>query len=201
HRKHLHHSSQILAEIDSKETPFVLKLNSCEGFGGSTAPKTEHGARRLARILMDTIKKNESHPVIEDVRNRLSEAHRTNKENICVKSIYVGSFNVAYTVKDSTPSTAESLQELEKNLKDKFEQFVAAKVHPLLCLPAFNISFFDKQGNRTFPDSYETHQAGPPGKTQVYISPAVWTRYGLKVLDKYSNGYSWLHPFQNPGNW
>ncbi|CAF2988663.1 unnamed protein product, partial [Rotaria sp. Silwood2] len=201
HGKDLRDSSGILAEIDSKERPFVLKLNNCKGLGGSMGPKTEHGALRLSRILLDALEKNESHPVIEDVRKRLSEAHRTNKENISVKSIYVGSFNVAYTVKDWTPDAVESLPELEKNLKDKFEQFVAAKIHPLLCRPAFDISFFDKQRNKTFSDSYETHQVGPPGKTQTYISPAGWTRYGLKVLDKYSNGNNWLHPFQDPGNW
>ncbi|CAF3623991.1 unnamed protein product [Rotaria socialis] len=201
HGKDLHDSSGILTEISSQERPFILKLNSSDGLGGSMGPKTEHGAIRFARILTESIQNNKVHPVIQDVLGRLSEAHQTDKENISVTAVYVGSFNFAYTVKNWIPGTLESLPKLEKNLKDQFEQFSDAKIHPLLCRPAFDISSFDKQGNKTFPDSSETYQVGPPGRTQKYTSPAGWTRYGLKVRGKYSNGDNWLHPFQDPGNW
>lgn len=199
--KNLHDSSGILAEIGSTERPFVLNLKSSAGLGGQKAPTTEKGAIRLARILTESVEKNKPNPVVDDVRKRLSEAHRTNKENICITSVYVGSFNVAYIVKDWTPEKNKSLPELKRKLENTFEEFVTAKIHPLLCRPAFDISFFDKQGNKVFPATPETHQVGPPGRTQVYTSPAGWARYGLKVLGKYSNGDSWLHPFKDPGNW
>jgi hypothetical protein len=155
----------------------------------------------LAQLLTNVIQQNESHPIIEDVRNRLSKAHRTDEKNICLKSMFVGTFNVVYVVRNWTQNDMESLPELPKRLQNKFEQFATAKVHPLLCRPAFDISMFDKKGNKTFPNTYETHQVGPPDRTQTYMSPAGWTRYGLKVLDKYTNGDNWLEPFQDPANW
>jgi hypothetical protein len=201
HGKDLHDASSVLAEIGSNDRPFVLKLNSSEGLGNKMAPKTEHGAIRLAQQLTKAIEQNETHPIIEDVRNRLSEAHHTDKENICLESMVVGSFLVVYIVKYCTNSDVKSLSELPKRLEDKFEQFAAAKIHPLLCRPAFDISSFASKGNKTFGNTKETHEIGPPGRTQTYTSPAGWTRYGLKVIGKYTNGDYWLEPFKHKENW
>ncbi|CAF0942339.1 unnamed protein product [Rotaria sordida] len=201
HGKNLQDSSGILAEIASKARPFVLTLNSSKGLGGRKGPNTEHGAIRLVRTIAESVEKNESHPVLEDVINRLSEAHRTDKKNIFVTNVYVGSLNLAYIVRNYTLCGEESLQKLEQNLKDKFEQYNTVRLHPLLCRPAFDISFFDNKGNKTFPDSPITYQVGPLGRAQTYTSPAGWTRYGLKVLGKYSDGNYWLEPFQDPRNW
>ncbi|CAF3702431.1 unnamed protein product [Rotaria sordida] len=88
-----------------------------------------------------------------------------------------------------------------ESIKKKHAQYNTVRLHPLLCRPAFDISFFDNKGNKTFPDSPITYQVGPLGRAQTYTSPAGWTRYGLKVLGKYSDGNYWLEPFQDPRNW
>ena len=201
HGADLHDSSALLAEIESEERPFVLKLKSSEGLGDSAAPKTKHGSIRLSQLLTNAIQSNQNHPIIEDVRDRLSKAHRVNKENICLKSTFVGSFNVVYIIQDWSQNGKASLAELPKRLKDGFEQFTTAKLHPLLCRPAFDISMFAAAGNKTFPSAQQTHEVGPPGRTQTYTSPAGWSRYGLKVVGKYENGDTWLEPFNDPGNW
>ncbi|CAF1563339.1 unnamed protein product, partial [Adineta ricciae] len=46
----------------------------------------------------------------------------------------------------------------------------------------------------------QTFQIGPAGRQQMYITPAGWARFGLRVLDKYDNKY-WLDPFQHQQNW
>ena len=201
HGPDLHDCSALLAEIESAERPFVLKLESSEGLGDSVGPKTEHGSIRLSRLLTNVIQQNQPHPVIEDVRDRLSKAHRVNRENICLKSTFVGSFNLVYTIQDWSQNGIATLAELPKRLKDQFEQFTTAKLHPLLYRPAFDISMFAAAGNKVFSNIQETHEIGPPGRTQTYMTPAGWSRYGLKVKGKYSNGDTWLDPFQDPGNW
>lgn len=62
-------------------------------------------------------------------------------------------------------------------------------------------SFFDRQGQKNFAEGFETHQIGPPGKTKTYKPPIGWTRYGLKVLGRYTYGDNWLTPFKDPRNW
>ena len=130
----------------------------------------------LLKPLGRMIEQNEPHPILEVVQDRLSKVHRTAKENICLTSVFDGSFNVVYIVMDWTYSHAKSLSELSKRLQDESEQFSTAKIHPLLYRPAFDISIFDKKGNKMFPNTYETHQVGPPGCTQTYIPPTGWTR-------------------------
>lgn len=202
HGKDLRDSSSVLAEINLQQRPFVLTLNSCKGLGGRRGPNTENGAIRLIRTISESIEKHLDNPVYDDLVTRLAEAHHTEKKNIYVTNMYVGSFNITYYVKALKSQASESLLELEQNLKDKFKQlYVAVKLHPLLCRPAFDISFFDKQGNKTFSATPETHAVGPPGRTQTYTSPAGWTRYGLKVLGKYTDGNYWLEPFGDSKNW
>ncbi|CAF3283490.1 unnamed protein product, partial [Rotaria sp. Silwood2] len=201
HGGNLHDASGHLTEIDSEDRPFVLKLNSSEGLGDNIGQKTEHGVIRFVQTLSKTLEQEQSHPVIEDIRERLSKAHGIDKKYICVKVVFAGTFNVVYTVEDLASRVVNSLSKVVQKLKHQFKQFLSAKIHPLLFRPTFDISFFDKQGNRTFSSSPETHQVGPSGNTKTYTSPAGWTRYGLKVLDKYKDGNNWLHPFQHPGNW
>ncbi len=197
----LHDASGNLNDLSFEDRPFVLKLNNSDGLGNQKYKNNKEYDLRLIKTLGRMIEQNEPHPILEDVQDRLSKAHRTNKENICLTCVFDGSFNVVYIVMDWTYSHAKSLSELPKRLQDEFEQFSTAKMHPLLCRPAFDISMFDKKGNKTFPSKQEFHQVGPPGRTQTYISPAGWTRYGLKVLGKYNNGDKWLDPFGDPMNW
>lgn len=201
HGNGLHDASGLLTELGSNDRPFVLKLNSSEGLGDSQGPKTQHGAIRQVQQLTDAIRRDQSHPILEDIKDRLAKSHRTNKENIRLKSISYGSFCVAYCKENWTQNDMDSLPELTKKLQRNFEQYSTAKIHPLLCRPAFDISMFDPRGNKTFPNTPEFHEVGPPGRKETYTSPAGWTRYGLKALGRYASGNSWLDPFGDPGNW
>ncbi len=197
----LHDASGNLNDLNFKDRPFVLKLNNSDGLGNQKYKNDEEYNLRLIKTLGGMIERNEPHPILEDVQDRLSKAHRTNKENIYITSVFDGSFNVVYIVLEGMHNDLKSLSELPKRLKDMFEQYSMAKIHPLLCRPAFDVSMFDEKGNKTFSNAHETHAVGPPGRTQTYISPAGWTRYGLKVLGKYIDGDRWLHPFGSPENW
>ncbi len=201
HGKNLHDASGNLADMDLEDRPFVLKLNSNEGLGDSIEPKTEHDAIIFVQILNNAIEQEQSHPIIEDILDRLSKAHEIDKKDICIKTVYVGTFNIVYTVKDLLNRGVKLLTNLSQKLKDQFDQFLRAKIHPLLYRPSFDISFFDEQGNKTFSSQPKTYQVGPPGKTETYTTPIGWMRYGFKVLSKYSDGDKWLDPFQDPGNW
>ncbi len=196
----LHDGSGNLADINSQDKPFVLKLNSSEGLGGNNDPKTEQNDVKLAEILNNFIKKEESHPVIEDIRGRLAKAHGVDEKYIAIQSFYAGTFNVVYTVLDLAQQVVEKVTKIAEKLKTQFDKFVSAKIHPLLYRPSFDISLFDARGNKTFGTQPETHQVGPPGKTKPYTTPSGWTRYGLKVLGKYEDD-RWLHPFGDAGNW
>ncbi|CAF2588082.1 unnamed protein product [Rotaria sp. Silwood2] len=201
HGKNLHDASRNLAEIDLEDRPFVLKLNSSEGLRGNMQPKTENGVIKLARILSNAINQNQSHPLMEDIRKRLAKAHNISRKDINFKTVYVGSFNVVYTLKNSTNISVESLVKVREKLKNQFEEFISSKIHPLFYRPSFDISFFDERGNKTFPSKAEIHEVGPPGCTEKYFQPAKWTRYGLNVIGKYEDGDTWLDPFLHPGNW
>jgi hypothetical protein len=196
----LHDASLNLADINSEDKPFVLKLESSYGLGNIKHIPTEQDDFELVQILTDIIDKNQSHPVIEDIITRLSKLHHVDKTFINIKSVYVGTFNIVYTVRDLARNIIKSLIKLAPRLKKQFKTFVSAKIHPLLFRPSFDIAYFDKRGNKTFPNESKTHQVGPPGREKLYTIPSGWTRYGLKVLSKYATD-NWLDPFQDPGNW
>jgi hypothetical protein len=200
HGINLHDASLNLADINSEDRPFVLKLNSSAGLGNIEHIPTEQDDLELVQTLTDIIDANQSHPVIEDIIERLSKVHAVNQEDISIKRVYVGTFNIVYTVMDLSRNLIKSLIKLSRKLKKQFKEFVSAKIHPLLYRPSFDIAYFDQRGNKTFPNETETHVIGPPGRTKLYTTPSGWTRYGLKVLGKYTND-NWLHPFQNPKNW
>jgi hypothetical protein len=146
------------------------------------------------------IEQKQSHPIIENILERLAKAHSIDKKNIVLKNVYIGSFNIVYTVVDLATNIFKKLTDLSGRLKEQFKQFEAAKIHPLLYQPSFDISQFDARGNKIFSQKEGTYEVGPPGRTKSYIQPAGWTRYGLKVLDKYPND-EWLDPFGHAGNW
>ncbi|CAF4554766.1 unnamed protein product, partial [Rotaria sp. Silwood2] len=198
----LHDASGNLADIGSEDKPFVLKLRSSEGLGGDKGKKSLQDDIKLIQTLTTFIEQNKYHPIIEDIRDRLAKAHEVDKNCIVIKLIFVGSFNIVYTVLNLSTIVIDKLHEICIRLKNQFDKFVSAKIHPLLYRPSFDIAFFDERGNKTFSSQSETHQIGPPGRTKTYTSPPGWTRYGLKVLGKQEyQKDDWLHPFQDPGNW
>ncbi|CAF4060778.1 unnamed protein product, partial [Rotaria sp. Silwood1] len=196
----LHDTSQNLADINSKDRPFVLKLSSSEGLENINNVQTEHDDLKFAQILTNIIEQKQTHPAIEDIIERLAKVHNVDKKRILIKHVYAGTFNVVYTVMDLPWRVIKSLKNLKRKLRKKFKEFLSLKIHPLLYRPSFDISYFDERGNKTFPSESQKFNIGPPGRTQLYITPSGWTRYGFKVLGKYKHDY-WLHPFEHPKNW
>ncbi|CAF3896022.1 unnamed protein product [Rotaria sordida] len=196
----LHDASTNLADLSVTDKPFVLKLHNSDDFLNKKDSKDEQHGTKLIKTLNRVIEQKQSHPIIDDILERLSKAHNIDKKNILLKNVYLGSFNIVYTVMDLATNIYESLIGLSRKLNEQFKQFKAAKIHPLLYRPSFDIAQFDARGNKTFSHKEGTFEVGPPGRTKSYIQPAGWTRYGLKVLGRYTND-EWLDPFGHPGNW
>lgn len=207
----LHNAFLNLADINSQDRPFVLKLHSSEELGNRMNVQTEQDDLELVQLLTHIIEQNGSHPVLEDIIERLSKAHDVDKGSIIIKAVYVGTFNIVYAIKNSQTNAIRNFKEIseklknaelkaEEKLRDEFKQFESLKIHPLLWRSSFNVSYFDERGNKAFSDDNKTFSVGPPERTQLYTQAVGWTRYGLKVLGKYKND-DWLHPFQNPKNW
>ncbi|CAF0759537.1 unnamed protein product [Adineta steineri] len=197
----LHDASANLADLNSEDKPFILKLHSSKGLGKDNV-ENEPDDLSLAQQLNDVIQQKQFHPVIEDICERLAKAHKVDKKDIKIISVYEGTFNVVYTIPNLKSVDNQSLLQVEKNLKNEFNEFRSIKIHPLLsCRPSFDISYFDERGNKTFPNDSDTYEIGPPERTMPYIQPAGWTRYGLRVLGKYKDGDTWLDPFLHSENW
>jgi hypothetical protein len=196
----LHDASGNLNDLSFQDRPFVLKLHNIDGLGNQKYKKDDQYDLRLIKTMDRMIEQKESNPIIEDILERICKAHNIDRKNIEFTIFYNGSFNIVYTVKDLAKNIIKTLTDISRKLMAQFEQFKAAKIHPLLYRPSFDISQFDVRGNKTFPSSAEAFAVGPPDRIQTYTQPAGWTRYGLKVLGKYEND-EWLHPFGNPGNW
>ena len=196
----LHDATQNIADIESQDRPFVLKLSSSEGLGNIRHETNEQDELELVQTLTNAIEQEQSHPVLDDIIERLAKAHGVRKEDIIIDNLYVGTLNVVYKVKDSSGNNVPPTNELEQGLRGQFDTFISAKVHPLLHRPKFDISDFDSRGNKTFSGTSETFQVGPRGRERSYTTPSGWTRYGLKVLRKFDSD-CWLDPFQHPENW
>jgi hypothetical protein len=189
-----------LVDVNLEDKTLVLKLNNSNGLGDENNERFEENDLQLVQTINDAIILEEFHPVIDDILERLSKAHDVEKNLIEITRVYYGSFNIVYTIRDLGKRIIKKLEKLEHKLKEQFNEFVSAKIHPLLYRPSFDISYFDERGNKNFSNQSETYKVSPPGRRRLYTVPYGWTRYGLKVFSKYSNDY-WLHPFQDPRNW
>ncbi|UJR29270.1 hypothetical protein I4U23_010484 [Adineta vaga] len=89
---------------------------------------------------------------------------------------------------------------LSNRLREQPDEFESARIHPLLYRPSFDIDCFDERGDKCYDQTQTSFQVGPPQREKTYKTPVGWTRFGLKVLDKYEDR-TWLHPFRDPGNW
>ncbi|UJR17219.1 hypothetical protein I4U23_004114 [Adineta vaga] len=195
----LYDASANLGDLDVQDKPFVLKLSNNNDFITQKDPTDADYDLKVIKTLDRLIEQKKTHAVVEDILERLSKAHNTNKENIVIKTVYLGTFSIVYSILDLKANVIKNLIGASKKLKEQFKQFVAAKIHPLLFRPAFDISQFDERGNNAF-TTQETHEIGPPGRLKTYYTPVGYTRYGLKVLGKFNND-TWLRPFRHPANW
>ncbi|CAF4545453.1 unnamed protein product [Rotaria sp. Silwood2] len=196
----LNDASGNLVDLSFQDRPFVLKVSDIDGLGNQKFKKDAQYDMKLIKTLDRVIQQNQADPIIDDLLERLSKAHHIDKKKITFKIVYCGSFCVVYTVTDLATNVIRTLTGIESKLRNQFKQFVAAKIHPLLYRPSFDISHFDERGNKTFTAHITTFEVGPFGRTKNYTQPGGWTRYGLKVLGKYKSD-EWLKPFGHPGNW
>jgi hypothetical protein len=84
------------------------------------------------------------------MRDQLAKAHRVDKIIFLEKNLYVGTFNIVYTILNLTVAALRKIKNVPQKLKDRFYQFVSTKIHPLLYRPTFDISHFDARDNKTF---------------------------------------------------
>jgi hypothetical protein len=201
HGKNLQDAFMNLPDLESNNRLFVLKLYSIEGLGGMSTPKSEHELIQLVERINTAIENGRSHPVLDDIVDRLSKVHHVDKKHILIMNVYDDKFNVVYKVEKQAEDAAEPIHSLSEEMKDRFPQFDCAKIHPLFNRPTFDISCFDERGNKTFPNQVDTYDIGPSGHTQCYRQPARWTRFGLNVMKRYEDGDHWLDPFRDNRNW
>ena len=196
----LYDASANLVDISFNERPFILELDSLNGIAGRTFTEQEQNDLTIFQRLNDRIQRGQSHPILEYIRPRLAETHGVPKERIQMMKTYHGSAAVVYEVLVDKQSIKNSLSTLTQSCHKYFPRLKKMKIHPLLHRPCFDVTMFDARGNKLFGSTYQTHRVGPPGREKEYRTPKNWMRYGLNVLDKYED-QSWLHPFQDPGNW
>jgi hypothetical protein len=162
----LHDASKNLVDLNFQDRPLVLKLNSSDGLGNNKYVTGAEYDLKIIHTLSRSIEQKQSHPLLEDIIERLSEAHNINKKDIVLKGMYSGSFSIVYTVMDLTKNIVKKLTGMSKKLKAQFKQFKAAKLHPLLYRPSFDISQFDFRGNKDFSKRAQLFEVGPPGRTK-----------------------------------
>jgi len=161
----------------------------------SSAPSWCGGAASVAELQASaTFVKG----AVARVANSLGVAH----DRVHVTSITEGSVHLKYTVTDLTCKEKERIlsSDITGQLRSEFDTFVKLNVSPAVLALHFNLNDLDPLGHKSSDQFCSTFEVGPPGKTRTYHQPCGWTRYGFKVLGKYSED-TWLSPFQDAGNW
>jgi hypothetical protein len=122
-------------------------------------------------------------------------------EKVSDMELSCGSLLVALNGSSLSQAERRNLVNRGPELAQQFGATVA--VHPLFTTCHIDINIFDPRGNKSnFTGTNFT--IGPTGNKKTYYQPArdqQWARYGLKVLGKFSEGDTWLDPFQHEGNW
>ncbi|CAF4994493.1 unnamed protein product, partial [Rotaria sp. Silwood1] len=82
----LHDASTNLADLSVTDRPFVLKLHNSDDFINKKDSKDEQYDTKLIKTLNRVIEQKQSHPIIDDILERLSKAHNIDKKNIVLKN-------------------------------------------------------------------------------------------------------------------
>lgn len=196
----LHDAAMNLVDLSFDDRPFVLKLKSLDGISNYRHKPGKEYNMALVNTLDRVIRRKNTDPIIEEIVEKLADAHNVDRKDIILKTVYLGSDSIVYTVRDLTYNVIKKLCKASSKLRAQFHEFKAAKIHPLLYRPSFDIANFDNRGDKAFNTNAQTFEVGPPGRCKQYRQPAGWTRYGLKVLGRYPTD-GWLHPFGDPRNW
>ncbi|CAF1684801.1 unnamed protein product, partial [Adineta ricciae] len=159
----LYNSFGNLTDLSFDYTPFVLKLKDIREFEDVESHRDD---LTIVNTLNRAVRSNEPPPVLEQIVARLATAHNTDKKNIVLKNVYVGSINIVYTVENSKEITMKELSELPKNVQSQFQQRISMKMHPLMKRPTFDVACFDERGHKNFEGEKGTYHIGPPGRTK-----------------------------------
>ena len=160
-----------LTDLSFEYLPFILKLDDIHGFDNEENRDDPEQDLNVVATLDRVVQNNQSHPVLEQIIERLAIAHDTDKSNIIIKKVYLGSLNLVYLVANSKQNTIEDLQELPKRIKAQFKQPVSIKMHPLMHRPTFDVASFDTRGDKNFEHEAGKFPVGPVGRTKEYIQP------------------------------
>jgi hypothetical protein len=95
----LYDASGALTDLESENKAFVLKLHNNDDLLTRKDARDPDYDLRMMKTLNQLIEQKKTHPVLDDIRERLSKAHGTNRENVVVKHVYMGSYNIVYSVK------------------------------------------------------------------------------------------------------
>ncbi|ETO29153.1 hypothetical protein RFI_07969, partial [Reticulomyxa filosa] len=183
------------------EKPLVLQLENLDGLAENKDNRDDEKTNDIDKKkeveqiseIKAAVQLNKTHPVLET----LQQSTRCTKERIKILDTFLGTACFKYTVIDLEPD------EINKHVNDRTQQklvsefptFKDLKVHHLFLRASFDISMFDGRGNKDFSNNSAIFEVGPDGLKKKYRQPTGWTRYGLKVLDKYEDD-TWLHPFR-----
>ncbi|CAK0903054.1 unnamed protein product [Prorocentrum cordatum] len=186
----LHVLHSLAQGVPEEEEDWDLKLSSPPSWCRSSS---------IEELRSDTRAKRD---FIDGARDRIASSLGVDVSKVNVTAIESGSIHLKYTVSDLTLKEKERILQADVTgkLRNQFDTFVALKVSPAVLALHFNLDDMDEKGNKSSHEFSSTHQVGPPGKQRTYFQPCGWTRYGFKVLGKYT-GDTWLHPFQDAGNW
>lgn len=192
-------SSTGVQDLFLKDKPMILRLHNLQGLAGADDLDMSSSLAEIQAAIELSI----CHPVLEDVKMRLSESLNVPAERIRFTEVFQGSACFQYTVNDlSTRERQTMIQEdTSGHLRAAFQGFQSLQVHPLLFRSAFDVALFDTRGNKSFLNEGDTFQVGPPGMEKTYTQPLGWVRYGLRVLTENAREDAWLHPFGDNGNW
>lgn len=190
-----------LFHTNSNDEPFTFNLKSNESLGNMSSIINDTDNWKFIQKLNHLLEQNKSHAVIEYQVERLAKEHGVDQRNITIKTFYFKPFATVYTVSRVPKRIYQLINDHQVKLNQEFDRRGDIHVHPVLKRPIFDIAQFDAHGNKVFPARAETFQIGPLGRTKLYIQPSGWSRFGLRVLNKYPGNKQWLEPFGHPENW
>ena len=155
---------------------------------------------RIEQLLNNENQRNEFN---ENLKLEISKAYNINKEELIIKEFEKS--NEVYTVILVFKSnlnimlTKEILYNILKNNKYDFKHFSNLKIDSIIEIIRLNRSMLDSRGDNKDDSKwgYNELRGG-----EEYIPPVGWTRFGLKVFDKYDNGNNdWLSYDNRKGEW
>jgi hypothetical protein len=194
----------------NKPTDFALEneLISQNSFHllGSEVP--EHYVKGFSLHLKESLYDIPTDPkeklsFTQNVKQKLTQAHSVDPQNITILSYTPGSVKIDYSAKDITPGTVkidytvkdlppDSIKGLEDKFKQQFPNYFKLDIHASFLYLGVDSQSFNTRYNRDFSIDINCPKNEKRG-CQPYFPPKGFYRYGLQVNGKYDNGSdTWL---------